>query len=480
MHNTDFDFMCPPKPGHGNCHTPKPPIPQPPVPVCPPPHMKPENCLINPYNKICFNNKEEAIQLLSNKDLLAGQIAFAYYYDNCNAHGINAIAAVGNIKVGAPNILFDNVEDIKKWIDKLSHINKKQDEYLNKLRVDVDNALAKLSYIDNSNDKIDSLDESLASLIGTTDSLKDSLSNVYDNIDEINSSIGDVKGNIVELSELITKVEESIKDINGETSENGDSISALNSSINKWIDKHLSDIALEHTTIITDFDKKLSDISTRFSNSTDDVNNSLGNKEDQIYAQLAAVENKLTNTINNTADSLSEAFISADNVVKSELKQEITDNVKILNSSIDKLEQEVKNLSLKSDGVNTDINNAVSDLNKELSDKLDEFKVEAAAELGKIDVKLKEHESAFNSAIDALKNEYSADINDKLNDLHGEGEYWVNQFKIELETLKSAYNARFSTIEKSIDTKISEVKDEFEASIRKMNSQLSLELKEEQ
>lgn len=190
MHN-DFDFMCPPpvKPGCGDFgHKPAFPAPKPPMHgnTCWP---KPGECNIAPYNKITFNNKREAVELLSNKDLHAGEIAFAYYYDNKTAHGINAIGAVGNIKVGAPNILFENSEDIEKWLNELSSADGELVADIKSIRVDIDNIFAKLSYIDNSNSKVDELDQTLNDVLIKQNDLSSAISEVQEDINNINDSL---------------------------------------------------------------------------------------------------------------------------------------------------------------------------------------------------------------------------------------------------------------------------------------------------
>mgnify|MGYP003436781903 FL=1 len=46
-------------------------------------------------------------------------MAFAYYFDKTADYGINAIAAVGSIKLGGTNIIYDNTDKVQQLMDKL-------------------------------------------------------------------------------------------------------------------------------------------------------------------------------------------------------------------------------------------------------------------------------------------------------------------------------------------------------------------------
>ena len=99
MNAFDFPPCHGPKPVHHEHWGPKPPVP----PCAPGPTPNPYS-LIHPFNKVCFKNYTEAVSMLKHKDLIPGEYAFAYYYDKTADFGVNAIGAVGSIKVGAANI----------------------------------------------------------------------------------------------------------------------------------------------------------------------------------------------------------------------------------------------------------------------------------------------------------------------------------------------------------------------------------------
>ena len=82
----------------------------------------PKDSLIHTYNKNYFESIDEATEMLNNKVLLPGEVAFSYYYDPNIEHGSNAIFAVGPLTNGAGNIIFKNSNDIDKKIESLNDL----------------------------------------------------------------------------------------------------------------------------------------------------------------------------------------------------------------------------------------------------------------------------------------------------------------------------------------------------------------------
>lgn len=62
----------------------------------------------NGFNKICFSEEREAINMLVNKALLPGQVSFAYFYDNDSPSGTNVVAAVGPLVSTEENFIFSS------------------------------------------------------------------------------------------------------------------------------------------------------------------------------------------------------------------------------------------------------------------------------------------------------------------------------------------------------------------------------------
>ena len=79
----------------------------------------PSDCLVHTYNKNYFDNYEIAADMLMKKVLLAGEVAFAYYYDENSSYCVNAVFAVGPLSQGSGNVLFKNSKDIEKIYNEL-------------------------------------------------------------------------------------------------------------------------------------------------------------------------------------------------------------------------------------------------------------------------------------------------------------------------------------------------------------------------
>ena len=97
----------------------------------------PFNSVIHTFNSHLFDNIEEAEQMLKDKVLLPGEVAFAYYADPDMEYGMNAIFAIGPLTNGSQNLIFKNNSLLNKEIQKVQAIQNKlilsQEELNNKL-----------------------------------------------------------------------------------------------------------------------------------------------------------------------------------------------------------------------------------------------------------------------------------------------------------------------------------------------------------
>ena len=137
----------------------------------------PMNCLVHTYNKKYFNNQNEAANMLMEKVLLPGEVAFGYYYDPNTSYGINAIFAVGPLSHNGGNILFHNLQDITKYKEDI------------------------LGFISNISNNIDYIQEINEQFINNKDEL----------INIINTANNQFQTEITNLSDLITN---SVNDLN--------------------------------------------------------------------------------------------------------------------------------------------------------------------------------------------------------------------------------------------------------------------------
>lgn len=88
----------------------------------------PSDSLVHTYNKKYFDNYNSAAEMLMNKVLLPGEVAFGYYYDENTSYGTNAIFAVGPLSHGSGNILFKNSNDIDNLYNELKDFIKESED----------------------------------------------------------------------------------------------------------------------------------------------------------------------------------------------------------------------------------------------------------------------------------------------------------------------------------------------------------------
>ena len=221
----------PRRPGVNTCH-PCPPPPMPPHcgphhgpchdpfhdPCCEPPHhhCHPPYQIINHYNKVCFKNYDEAVSKLKVKNLLPGEMAFAYYFDKTADYGINAIAAVGSIKLCGTNIIYDNADKVQQLMDKLQDTVSANNEKFDSIKT-------KLDMLDDISTKLDNIiknDSSNSSTInGSLDSIKENIENlknadtsIFERLDTIDGSINTLETSVAALETQSSKYLTSINE----------------------------------------------------------------------------------------------------------------------------------------------------------------------------------------------------------------------------------------------------------------------------
>lgn len=138
------------------------------------------------FNKVCFKNYNEAVTMLKHKELLPGEFAFAYYYDKAADFGVNAIAAVGSIKVGAPNIIFDNASLIQNTFNDINYTVASNNEKVE----DCKNITERLiNIVETIIPRIESLEAAITKLQGTSNQSNISTTSLEDRLDKIEQAI---------------------------------------------------------------------------------------------------------------------------------------------------------------------------------------------------------------------------------------------------------------------------------------------------
>lgn len=301
----------PRRPGVNTCHPCPPPPPMPPHcgphhgpchdpfhdPCCEPPHhCHPPYQIINHYNKVCFKNYDEAVSKLKVKNLLPGEMAFAYYFDKTADYGINAIAAVGSIKLGGTNIIYDNADKVQQLMDKLqdtvSANNEKFDSIKTKLDM-LDDISTKLdNIIKNDSSNSSAITGSLDGIKKDIENLKDSDTSIFERLDTIDSQVNQIGEYLETHEEFAQALDASVKKLRDDVDNLGldGKLNELDQKIEQTKQDILTQATADHAKLKSDFEKQINDLSTNYSSSLDDL-------KVAITAEIEAATTPLKNDI---------------------------------------------------------------------------------------------------------------------------------------------------------------------------------------
>lgn len=445
---------CPPPPGphHDPFHH---------DPCClPPHHCEPPYGLINHYNKVCFKNYDEAVYKLKVKSLLPGEIAFAYYFDKNAEYGINAIAAVGSIKMGATNIIYDNADDIQSLIDSLS------------TKVDSNNEKfdAIVDQFDNINDTI----KDISSRLHKSEDKNDT-SNIDSSITDINDKIDDIISNNASLNERIDTLDSQMDQVTDYIASHELDYQALDASVkqlridvdslgldgkleelDKKIDQTKEDILLEtkaddaslKAKLTKEFDGKLKDYSDALDNLKVQIAKDIEDAVNPIKNDVYDLQTKTAELETNISKAKDEAVATS----KEYTDNQISDKMQGINSSLTDMSNTIHDLSDLITNVSTNADNE----RKELKRYIDQIKSDVVDEnttfKGEVTSELNSQKQYIKDTIDGFKKEYTVTtdraIDEKVKVVSDKLDKYINKATTE----HSEIEAKISTIKKDFAT----------------------------
>ena len=481
--NTCHPCPCPPPPPmpphcgphHGPCHDPfNDPCCEPPHHHCHPPYQ-----IINHYNKVCFKNYDEAVSKLKVKNLLPGEMAFAYYFDKTADYGINAIAAVGSIKLGGTNIIYDNADKVQQLMDKLqdtvSANNEKFDSIKTKLDM-LDDISTKLdNIIKNDSSNSSTITNSLDNIKKDIENLKDTDTSILERLDTIDSQVNQVGEYLEAHEEFAQALDASVKKLRDDVDNLGldGKLNELDQKIDQTKQDILTQATTDHAKLKSDFEKQINDLSTNYSSSLDEL-------KVAITAEIEAATTPLKNDIydlqvkdgvlNNKID---DTKVEAVTESKQYTDQKIEDTMQDINTSLTKMKNDIHDLS---DLITESTTNATN-AHQELKNYIDGIKADITGEnttfKGEVTAELNSQKQFLKDSIDGFKNEYTASTNDSIQRECGKVQTKLEEFINTATTKHSAIDAKISTIETNFTT----YKVEFEGSINDKITQLNTNMR---
>lgn len=479
MNAFDFPPVHGPKPVHHPVHH-EPWGPKPPVPPCAPGPTPNPYSLIHPFNKVCFKNYKEAVTMLKHKNLIPGEFAFAYYYDKTADFGVNAISAVGSIKVGAANIIFDNSEFTTSAINELKLTVLANNEKVESVQNIIEQLKEKFDIIDDAIDSIEKTEQvidDISTKIAEQNSVNASIIDRLDTVDEqisyINAYIEDHND---DYNALCAKVAELVAD-SSTKDDDIDSINQLILNLNNKIDSSISELEIKLTNLISTSDADLkAELIKQFNSDLAEYAGGLTALKTEIETELdekiTAVNGDIYD-INTKINSLESKITSAKNEAIAESKSYADELIASINENT-----AIENVKLAQKF--HDINDAIENVSDNLRDELKaikrdiaEFKDETTEEVNKnnasYDQELERQKQFLSDSIDQFKQTYTAEtraavdqkvsaVTGKLNELSNIVATNKGEVETSLATLRSEFNTYKANLTGDIDTKVAELR----------------------
>ena len=483
----------PRRPGVNTCHPCPPPPPMPPHcgphhgtchdpfhdPCCEPPHhCHPPYQLINHYNKVCFKNYDEAVSKLKVKNLLPGEMAFAYYFDKTADYGINAIAAVGSIKLGGTNIIYDNADKVQQLMDKLQDTVSANNEKFDSIKT-------KLDMLDDISTKLDNIiknDSSNSSTItGSFDGIKENIENlknadtsIFERLDTIDTQVNQVSEYIDTHEEFAQALDASVKKLRNDVdSLNLDGkFDGVEQKLESLKQDILKQATADHAKLKSDLEKQINDLSTDYSGSLDELKVAITAEietattpiKNDIY-DLQVKDSVLDNKIDDTK-------VEAVDEAKQYTDQKIEDTMQDINTSLTKMKNDIHDLS----DLITESTTNTSTAHQELKNYIDGIKADITGEnttfKGEVTAELNSQKQFLKDSIDGFKGEYTASTNDSIQRECGKVQAKLEEFINTATTKHSAIDAKILTLETSFTTYKAELERHVNDKITQLNTNM--------
>lgn len=483
----------PRRPGVNTCHPCPPPPPMPPHcgphhgpchdpfhdPCCEPPHhCHPPYQIINHYNKVCFKNYDEAVSKLKVKNLLPGEMAFAYYFDKTADYGINAIAAVGSIKLGGTNIIYDNADKVQQLMDKLqdtvSANNEKFDSIKTKLDM-LDDISTKLdNIIKNDSSNSSTITGSLDGIKKDIETLKDTDTSIFERLDTIDTQVNQVSEYIDTHEEFAQALDASVKKLRND-------VDSLNldgkfDNVEQKLDSLKQEIfaqaTADHAKLKSDLEKQINDLSTDYSGSLDEL-------KVAITAEIEAATTPIKNNIYDLQvkdgvldKKIDDTKVEAVTESKQYTDQKIEDTMQDINTSLTKMKNDIHDLSDRITESTTNATNA----HQELKTYIDGIKANITGEntafKGEVTAELNSQKQFLKDSIDGFKREYTASTNDSIQRECGKVQAKLEEFINTANTKHSAIDAKILTLETSFTTYKTELEGHVNDKITQLNTNM--------
>lgn len=488
MNAFDFSLFNGPKPQSKHMHHehcgPKPPVPpcvhgpKPPVPPCAHGPIPTPYSIIHPFNKVCFKNYTEAVSMLKHKDLIPGEYAFAYYYDKTADFGVNAIAAVGSIKVGAANIIFNNAEVTDKVLNDLKTIVQSNNEKVETVTDIIDQLTDKFNIISSVIDNVSIIDSQLNDISNKIVSLENEDVSIKEHVDTIDNQIISINDYITEhiqeynmLSDIVSKLVIDSSNNDSTLDSLDEYLQSLNGKIESLEQSLLVNISAGDTAVKTEL---LNIINNKFADTagdlTDlkneiisDVDNKFIQLNNDIYDLKVTVNTSIPSQINKAKEQaieVSKQYI--DNLIGTVIDDNTTSSVK-LEQRLHLIEDSIYDVSKNTD---RSINNILRDI--------DEFKEDTDRIITRNDENFKQElnrqKTYLSDSINQFKEQYTVETRTTVDQKIGQVLGKINDLQSNIISNNTDVNNRIGSLESQLSTYKITLTEELQSQIASTNT----------
>lgn len=401
-------------------------------------------------------------------------MAFAYYFDKTADYGINAIAAVGSIKLGGTNIIYDNADKVQQLMDKLQDTVSANNEKFDSIKT-------KLDMLDDISTKLDNIiknDSSNSSTITSIkkdiENLKDTDTSILERLDTIDSQVNQIGEYLETHEEFAQALDASVKKLRDDVDNLGldGKLNELDQKIEQTKQDILTQAAADHAKLKSDFEKQINDLSTGYSTSLDEL-------KIAITAEIEAATTPIKNDIYDLQvkdgvldKKIDDTKVEAVTESKQYTDQKFEDTMQDINTSLTKMNNDIHDLS---DLITESTTNATN-VHQELKSYIDGIKAEITGEnttfKGEVTAELNSQKQFLKDSIDGFKSEYTASTNDSIQRECGKVQAKLEEFINTANTKHSAIEAQISTINQNFDTYKTEVNGQVDNKIAKLNTDM--------
>lgn len=429
-------------------------------PVPPMHHDHPHHCdhdhlvAVNPYNKVCFKDKEEAISILLNKDIHPGEVVFAYYYDDDVASGINVVEAVGNLKIGARNMIFESKSDIDKKINGLSLQQGDTAVSIKEIKEQLEDVFNRINVLNSAINSLNDITPVVDSLVSDVEANKAMIDGHDENISVLNTSVNILADAVAEkykeVSDSISGINDILSEIKGDADATGNAttqvIDELKSSVETWQEQHVAEQQNQFDILDASVIKNINDVKSELNTKVENIKGECIANTDEAIASLNQVIEGLRQTVVSNNVAVDDTVAEAKESILLEIDSKISGAVDPVKADVEHLFDNIHSLEDTAAELDKKYDRIIKDLTVDFDEKIENKAIDTDKKVNDFEKVIDAHKSETTSALEDLETKLTGKIDANMSVMESSVDANATMFRNEINTHKSATEARFETV----------------------------------